>query len=304
MKITKISILLLALSLNFVACSSSDDAVEETPDMEQPGGEEPDGGNSGNDGNTNPVGSTVSLVGINRSIHNTIKDASGTTISHQHILDKGPFDFKITGDNSAYNYELKLTGKVLKETYNVPLKKVAGSGANARIYNPVLEIFMEPDEYNVQLLEKETDKLFTINGLFNLPYTIINNDANYNGGEMQIINETSSTGGFTFEELSTLNLNANGRFKVRNISQKLGDRVQLEIYKLDGTLLQSLQTVSVSKGLSEILFYEFSKSNIATINTTGDYLFRLVEQPNNIVPDLLLKRTELKKINVIARSGK
>ncbi len=42
MKTTKISILLLALSLNFVACSSSDDAVENPSDTEQPGGEEPE----------------------------------------------------------------------------------------------------------------------------------------------------------------------------------------------------------------------------------------------------------------------
>lgn len=46
MKLTTISILLLALSLNFVACSSSDDSVDENPNTEQP-----DGGN-GNQQNT------------------------------------------------------------------------------------------------------------------------------------------------------------------------------------------------------------------------------------------------------------
>ena len=42
MKLTKISILLLTLSLNFVACSNSDDSVDEKPTIENPDMKKPD----------------------------------------------------------------------------------------------------------------------------------------------------------------------------------------------------------------------------------------------------------------------
>ena len=252
--------------------------------------------------NTSNATITITVVDVtsvtNAVISLVTKDADRGTNSDgvvTYSLSTNNYFFSITGADADNTYQLKLTGETLNEEYFVDIE-VTNNGVPQFSLDPS-NIAVAPDEYTAEIYEVETNTLFDLesfqfgtgsNSVDQDYFFTINN--NFNDGAISFIRVSTDLDFFSaiYEDVVSIDFSGGtNRVSMRYTTKDVGSGVYLQVFNLDGTLLQdnisATRSITNSLGtpinptvLNQIEYYEFEDTLFTNITTSGNYLFRLV----------------------------
>ncbi|WP_299108971.1 hypothetical protein [uncultured Tenacibaculum sp.] len=217
-----------------------------------------------------------------------------------NVLNNGwAAEVSVEGYNSAYNYEIKIKGDILKEEYTLPLQfsKIDDTNATVNILDFVKEQFKaKVDSYKAYIVEKESNTELEISippTSPNRPYIMVDGDED---GFLYTFffsaERTTSAAVLTELNLPTrqsFDFFFGGSWVLAN-----GLTLSVEIYDLN---LNKLGEVATHRFVTSnnVVGYWFSTSNFNNvIPNTGEYFLRLKGSSTGE-----LRYSPYKKINII-----
>ncbi|MFD2562308.1 hypothetical protein [Aquimarina rubra] len=256
MKNLKKGLFILIIGLQLASCGGSDDNIEDTPKDK-----------------------SITKAYFTKTVSN-FRDTYFLYNLGDVINNSWDAEISVEGYNSAYSYEIKIKGDVLKEEYTLPLQfsNTDDTNPSINILNFTKELFnAEVDTYKAFIVEKESNTELEISippTSPDRPYIMVDGDEDgflYNF----FFSAERTTSAAVLTELNLPTRQGFDFFFGGSWALSNGLNVVIEIYDLD---LNKLGEVATNRFVTDnnVVGYSFITSNFTTlIPNTGEYFLRL-----------------------------